>query len=535
MALTKATFSMIADAPINVKDLGAVGDGVTNDYAAFAAALAVGGNIYVPPGNYIVDGAQIVLTNAVYLHGASKAPNVVADSESYIQFTTTDTPLIIGGAPSVMLRNLGIQFKKYGLVMSEPDATAANLSGCNFHMEDCCIRGGISSTIGSDTNAYTANVISTTSTSVSSNTTSVFDAGNTFDDVYTKHGAGVVITKSLNAFICNSTIDGFGIGVANWGADQTLVLGSRISSCAISVADHYLGSGAGGSWGSQLRVKDCETLYNSRVPNILLDSSRYVELDNIYYETLTTGESGVFLASQSANFKLSDARFDGVWRTGYTAHPFMLVDNYTEGNLIKDNYYTQYLSTPKSAAPIRFTNTASGNLHKREGFILGEQKTTVFPQGDFSDASNATYVVNFRDGDLNPSIVVPTNFAGFGVEHGASVQSGKLVFWDGTSASKFMAAEMPIDKTIGTLTVNIVAKTKAASADTQIFFGILATDNTGRTVQTIKNGNVSGFNDTTYATVAVTYDMTANDMSGVTKLSFSWQTDDGLVAAIYLS
>lgn len=37
----------------NVKDFGAAGDGVTNDTSAFAAALAAGGDIFVPPGTYL--------------------------------------------------------------------------------------------------------------------------------------------------------------------------------------------------------------------------------------------------------------------------------------------------------------------------------------------------------------------------------------------------------------------------------------------------------------------------------------------------
>lgn len=52
MSLTKATYSMIDGAPINVTDFGAVGDGVTDCYAAFVAAYAkvpdTGGTIIFP-------------------------------------------------------------------------------------------------------------------------------------------------------------------------------------------------------------------------------------------------------------------------------------------------------------------------------------------------------------------------------------------------------------------------------------------------------------------------------------------------------
>lgn len=50
MTLTKATYSLIEGAPVNVLDYGATGDGSTDDHAAFSAALtaASGRTLYVP-------------------------------------------------------------------------------------------------------------------------------------------------------------------------------------------------------------------------------------------------------------------------------------------------------------------------------------------------------------------------------------------------------------------------------------------------------------------------------------------------------
>jgi polygalacturonase len=55
MSLTKATYSMIEGAPVNVLDFGAVGDNVTDDTAAIQAAIDSltnngGGILYLPAG-----------------------------------------------------------------------------------------------------------------------------------------------------------------------------------------------------------------------------------------------------------------------------------------------------------------------------------------------------------------------------------------------------------------------------------------------------------------------------------------------------
>jgi hypothetical protein len=64
MSLTKAHNRMIAGAPVNVLDFGAVGDGVADDTAAIQAAIdaAEGRPVYVPAGTYVVQ-STITMTS----------------------------------------------------------------------------------------------------------------------------------------------------------------------------------------------------------------------------------------------------------------------------------------------------------------------------------------------------------------------------------------------------------------------------------------------------------------------------------------
>jgi hypothetical protein len=74
MALTKASYSLINGAPLNVLDFGAVGNGTTNDTAAFTAAFAAsassGQPVYMPKGTYLVD--EISLTNGAAVGNGNK-------------------------------------------------------------------------------------------------------------------------------------------------------------------------------------------------------------------------------------------------------------------------------------------------------------------------------------------------------------------------------------------------------------------------------------------------------------------------------
>lgn len=80
MTLTKATYSMISGAPINVFDYGAVGDGVTDDTSAIQAALdyaatlvagfAQGAKVILPSGEFVISASLSIGANGISLVGS---------------------------------------------------------------------------------------------------------------------------------------------------------------------------------------------------------------------------------------------------------------------------------------------------------------------------------------------------------------------------------------------------------------------------------------------------------------------------------
>jgi len=113
MALNKASNSMIEGAPVNVKDFGAVGDGVTDDTAAIQAALDSvgpnGGQIVVPVGTYKITG-RITITRSntvLYVYG-SLVGNLPSTPQPLIEISAS--PQAIGSSsyiePSTALENI---------------------------------------------------------------------------------------------------------------------------------------------------------------------------------------------------------------------------------------------------------------------------------------------------------------------------------------------------------------------------------------------------------------------------------------------
>ena len=504
-----------------------------NDYTALLTCFATGRCKLSANTNYKYAGTGTTprLTTSLLLEGASQAAVVASQTSSIIYVTTPEVPFFMGGVPSVEFKNMAFICNKHAPATDNTSTTAADMQTCQFKMSGTHIRGNADATIPSDTHANTDYLLTRGATYVSSKTITDFSPYNTYNEVGSMHGRGLVLTKCLDAKL-EGMVSGFGVGLVNWGSDLTNIEKCRISSNGINVYDKYLGAGNGGSYGTQLKVKNSEILYNFRAPCILLDGSRAVDIDDIYYEELSN--AGVFIASQNANFMLKSSRIDDTWhRVAGTDQPFMLIDNYTDGNIIEDNAWFHFSSSvPKEVPNIRFINAQIGTLHKRQGFAIRKQRTTVFPKPDFSDASNSTYICTFDNDTLSPFMLTPTNvWSGVGVEHSPTVQNGLLTFYNPASVSKYFTGRLKLKSLSDSLTIYGKAQVLSGSS---FYVSVKLMDSTGRVLAVIKDGQWSGgFNTTSFVTGALTL-ANLSSYPSASYIEIVWQTDTAYVVGFWL-
>lgn len=131
MALTKAHNRMIAGAFANVRDYGAVGDGVSDDTAAIQAAVDASNGVYFPAGTYLISAA-IEVPNDRVLRGESRQASAIKRIDGNPQ--TIDG--VVSGVPILYLRGTWIDVENLTLKGIVTDTTAVRFSntGANSHI-----------------------------------------------------------------------------------------------------------------------------------------------------------------------------------------------------------------------------------------------------------------------------------------------------------------------------------------------------------------------------------------------------------------
>ena len=147
MALTKVTYSMIDGACANVRDFGAVGNGISNDTVAVQAAIdslsATGGTVYFPEGTYLIArtvgtndhwGIKVPYSNITLIGGqAATLKRFNADISTY----ALAYPLLFLGQPDSNSTPVS-QIVVDGLLFEGND-TRHNVSGSSLMDNRCAI------------------------------------------------------------------------------------------------------------------------------------------------------------------------------------------------------------------------------------------------------------------------------------------------------------------------------------------------------------------------------------------------------------
>jgi hypothetical protein len=136
MALTKAHFRMIDADKANVKDFGAVGDGVANDTAAIQAALAAANYVFMPKGTYLINGTLTV--GAKTLDGMDSTLNVTGTSQIFTVAGGKVCNLTIDGQGNAHTAYPSEILASTGSVIS--NVTYRNIEGVLANTQTYCIK-----------------------------------------------------------------------------------------------------------------------------------------------------------------------------------------------------------------------------------------------------------------------------------------------------------------------------------------------------------------------------------------------------------
>jgi len=91
----------VFDGPLNVKWFGAIGDGIANDRDEIQTAIDLKGNIYIPPGTYLITESLVIpIVEGMKISGAGQDLTEIKNESN----TTADTLRLVGTGSTVGTR-----------------------------------------------------------------------------------------------------------------------------------------------------------------------------------------------------------------------------------------------------------------------------------------------------------------------------------------------------------------------------------------------------------------------------------------------
>lgn len=246
---------------VNVKDFGAIGDGVANDTASIAAALtfAVSGNtVYLPPGSYLITSTN-TLKNGVNILGENAKivfnPNTIAGQAKV--FTSADlSDCTIKGITFIANTAISTPAPNAAIVLTK--ATRVNVWNC------------ISSSVNlfSIPNSRSYATVDADIASGSFNASRFVDVANCLilgpsatDQTF---GGGIEICYCVDWSVSDCKIFNGGAGMFFWGGDANVAVNGALANdrknkrgTVTGVTVEQSGSGIWGSMGENINITGC--------------------------------------------------------------------------------------------------------------------------------------------------------------------------------------------------------------------------------------------------------------------------------------
>lgn len=242
----------------NAKDYGMTGDGVTDDTAAFIAALTgigAGGTLYIPDGTYILSQAftwpALLNQHVICSQNAIIKQKATAGNDAFIKFQNAGT-IWTGGIIDGNVANCPNTFANMWVIGTADNSVIENVRVQNFTgdgiresrsyvtIRGCTITGGASS--GSGINIAQQNLAIAVGVKVHDNIiTQTRNSSAAIGINLTGTNGGNQINGTImsnNQIVLPSVTAGFGI--QNWdNCNESLIIGNYISggNAGISIAD----------------------------------------------------------------------------------------------------------------------------------------------------------------------------------------------------------------------------------------------------------------------------------------------------------
>lgn len=156
MSLTLGHNRMISNAPNNVRDFGATGDGSTDDSVAIQLALNNAGEVYIPAGTYIVNSTLFIKSNTRLFGDGIEATIIKEGGTVGTTLSTLNTSLLMNenhddaaGNDSIRVENIAFHGNR---VTPVADAAATSINRgvggiylgftTRSHIRDCYFKDG---------------------------------------------------------------------------------------------------------------------------------------------------------------------------------------------------------------------------------------------------------------------------------------------------------------------------------------------------------------------------------------------------------